>query len=502
MSALCDNIFNADNWAAVPFHFWSLVFFAFGSIVGSFLNVCIYRMPLDLSVVNPPSHCPKCKYSIPFYLNVPLVTWLSLRGRCKNCGLPISPRYFIVELFTGLMFLACWLQFGHAAPWHALAYSLFIAGLITATFIDFEHFIIPDEITLGGAVVGFFVSIWLPTLHGTTRWSEGAVLSLGGIAAGAGIVYAVLRLGKLMFGKYILDLDAKSRVIFTETGIVLPPKHLGLDQLYHQTTGWFGFQAARVELPDRCYTEIMVAISKTKIVLKSPIAEHSFNRDAVPHVEVVFKRQLSLGETGKLVGLKLNIFQSLLDWLQSLFKILIRKDGVKNLPGDYLVFTQTEAWLCPDDRKYEYGEIFYRKNDTISFHASKVEMQFRSWRDVPVQLQLRQRKLNIGEAKFDPDSVSKMEVVTDKMMLPREAMGLGDVKFMAAIGAFLGWQGAVFSLLASSLIGSVVGVILIVMRRSEMSSRIPYGPYIALAAVIWLFGGERIWNLFFPAAYH
>ena len=130
--------------------------FIYGLVMGSFLNVCIYRMPLDLSVVSPPSHCPHCKYSIPFYLNVPLLTWLSLRGKCKNCGAPISPRYLAVELLTGLAFLACWLAFGEQSPWIAAVYCLFLAGLITATFIDFEHFIIPDEITLGGAVAGFY----------------------------------------------------------------------------------------------------------------------------------------------------------------------------------------------------------------------------------------------------------------------------------------------------------------------------------------------------------
>ncbi len=115
-----DAIFNTHNWSVVPFHFWSLVFFSLGCIIGSFLNVCIYRMPLDLSVVSPPSHCPHCKYAIPFYLNIPLVTWLALRGRCKNCGAPISPRYFIVELLTGFTFLACWLVFGAASPVLAL----------------------------------------------------------------------------------------------------------------------------------------------------------------------------------------------------------------------------------------------------------------------------------------------------------------------------------------------------------------------------------------------
>jgi leader peptidase (prepilin peptidase)/N-methyltransferase len=79
-------------WTAVPFHFWSVVFFVFGSIVGSFLNVCIYRMPRGESIVHPPSHCPHCDYQIPWYLNMPLLTWLFLRGRCAHCAAPISFR--------------------------------------------------------------------------------------------------------------------------------------------------------------------------------------------------------------------------------------------------------------------------------------------------------------------------------------------------------------------------------------------------------------------------
>src|SRR5215469_6658863 len=155
-------IFNAHTWASLPFHFWSACFFVFGCMVGSFLNVCIHRMPLGLSIVSPPSHCPHCKYSIPWYLNVPLVTWLVLRGRCKNCGAPVSVRYFLVELLTGVAFLGSWLKFGsHAHAFSsiplALVYAIFLAGLIVATFIDFEHFIIPDEITFGGIAVGLLL---------------------------------------------------------------------------------------------------------------------------------------------------------------------------------------------------------------------------------------------------------------------------------------------------------------------------------------------------------
>jgi leader peptidase (prepilin peptidase)/N-methyltransferase len=371
MSTLFDNILNPHNWAVVPFHFWSLVFFCFGAIVGSFLNVCIYRMPLDLSVVSPPSHCPHCKYSIPFYLNIPLLTWLSLQGRCKNCGAPISPRYFIVELFTGLMFLSCWLAYGHQANWWlALVYSLFIAGLITATFIDFEHFIIPDEITLGGTVVGFILSILIPSMHHVQRWSEGAVMSLAGILVGAGIVYAVLRLGKWMFGRQRIKLPAGSRIIFGEMSVDLP--------------------------------------------------------------------------------------------------------GQGEIP---------------------YGELLYRDTDAIEVKARVIELVDRGYPEALVRL--RQNELTIGEDKFNPEEVPHLELVCDEIVLPREAMGLGDVKFMAAIGAFIGWQGALFSLMASSIIGAVVGLVLIVLHRREWSSKMPYGPYIALAALVWLFEGEKLFRMVF-----
>src|SRR2546427_7318366 len=200
------SIFTLEHWAAVPFHFWSVVAFVFGSIVGSFLNVCIHRLPLGQSIVYPPSHCPHCKYSIPWYLNIPLLTWLYLRGKCRNCGAPISIRYFLVELLTAVTFLSCWLAFGHQSVLLALIYCVFLAGLIVATFIDFEHFIIPDEITIGGMAAGILCSLLVPRLH--HQFSVLAALreSAVGLAFGAGVVYLILRLGKLVFGRQKLRL--------------------------------------------------------------------------------------------------------------------------------------------------------------------------------------------------------------------------------------------------------------------------------------------------------
>ena len=364
-----DAIFNRGNWTGIPFHFWSVWIFWLGCMVGSFLNVCIYRMPLGLSVVSPPSHCPHCKYSIPWYLNVPLLTWLMLRGKCKNCGAPISIRYFLVELLTGLMFLAAWIAFGRQSPAMAMVYCLFLAGLIVATFIDFEHFIIPDEISIGGMVAGFILSVLVPALHQQVTLAGAIKQSMIGLAVGGGLIYAILRMGKLMFGREKLALPADTSIVFGETEVVLP------------------------------------------------------------------------------------------------------------------------------DKTIPYGDVFYRKSDVIVLKARTVEMVDRGYRDVEVRLS--PERLRIGDDEFAPEDVKYLEAVSAEITLPREAMGFGDVKFMAAIGAFLGWQATVFSLMVSSMIGATVGVGLIVMRKQQWSSRLPYGPYIALAAIIWLFKGRAIWEMLF-----
>jgi leader peptidase (prepilin peptidase)/N-methyltransferase len=357
-------MFDPEIWARVPFHFWSLVFFCFGCIVGSFLNVCIYRMPRNESVVSPPSHCPHCNYSIPWYLNIPLVTWLYLRGKCANCRAPISVRYFLVELLTGLTFLGCWLRFGAASAPLALVFCLLLAGFIVATFIDFEHFIIPDEITIGGIVVGFICSFLVPNLQHVTSVTESMVQSFLGAAIGGGVVYAILRGGKLLFGRQKIELAGESKIFFTETCLKLPEQEIPYEDLFYRNSDVIFVKARRVEMIDRCFAETSLRL--TPVTLK------------------------------------------------------------------------------------------------------------------------------IGEEKFNTEEVPYLEVLASEIVLPREAMGFGDVKFMAAIGAFLGWPAVLFSLMGSSIIGSIVGLTLIVSRRREWSSRLPYGPYIALAATIWIFSGANI----------
>jgi leader peptidase (prepilin peptidase)/N-methyltransferase len=155
--------------------------FAFGVIIGSFLNVCIVRLPEARSIVRPPSHCPVCRRDIAWYDNVPLVSYLLLRGRCRTCGTRISPLYPIVELLTGALAVARWLRLGPTLAF--TGYFAFAAALVTITFIDLDHRIIPDVISLPGIVVGLIVSLVSPLVTPLD-----AVL---GALAGGGVLLAI-----------------------------------------------------------------------------------------------------------------------------------------------------------------------------------------------------------------------------------------------------------------------------------------------------------------------
>jgi leader peptidase (prepilin peptidase)/N-methyltransferase len=138
----------------------TLAMFALGLAFGSFLNVCIYRLPRGMSVVTPGSACPQCKDSVRFYDNVPLLSWLILRGRCRNCRNRISPRYLVVELLTGLLFLSCYQHFGYSlATVKYCTLGFLLLGLI---FTDAETQLLPDKMTLTGLGLGFAFSLMVP----------------------------------------------------------------------------------------------------------------------------------------------------------------------------------------------------------------------------------------------------------------------------------------------------------------------------------------------------
>lgn len=349
---------------------FDLVFAAFafvlGACIGSFLNVCIYRLPRDLSINQPRrSFCPACKAEIPWTQNLPLVSWIALRGRCKNCGGKISARYFVVELLTGLMFLAAWLVF--PAPM-AIAYWVFISLVIAATFIDIEHFIIPDEITIGGTILGIIASFIVPELMGADHRAVAFLTSTCSALFGFGLLWLVLEGGKLAFGKKRVRLDKPTAFSWKREG-----------------------------------------------------------------------------------------------------------DDARFTVGD-----ETSLW----------SEFFAREKDVMLMHCEQAKID-NLWYEDTV-LRFHYNRVSVDDRDFLLDEVTEITGTVRELQIPREAMGRGDLKFLAAIGAFLGWKGVLFSVFAGSLVGSFFGLATLIFGKRVWSAKLPFGPYLSLGALIWLFFGEAL----------
>lgn len=349
--------------------------FAIGASIGSFLNVVIYRVPNGLSVNDPKrSFCPNCKTQIPMRLNIPLVTWLVLRGKCKWCKTPIAFRYFLVELLTGIVFLAIWKHsLNSVGLGGVVALWIFASLLIAATFIDFDHFIIPDSITIGGTVVGVLASLAVPMLHEETVWWQGGVQSLIGAAIGFALIWLVVMMGKLAFGKIRHDFD-----------------------------------------------------EPTDFEISQPGGEE----DAII---------IQLGE-----------------------------------------------------HRYEWGDVFFRKWDRLEMDTKELYFDDEP-REFSESFRVVGDGFEIDGERVELENVKKVSGKILSAVVPREAMGFGDVKFMAMIGAFLGWQSVVFTLFAASIIGAIVGLFQKFVAKEEWSRPLPFGPYLALGAFIWLFIGPAIW---------
>ena len=174
------------------------VFFV-GAVVGSFLNVCIYRMPRDLSIVLPRSFCPHCKAKIPWYENIPLASYLLLRGKCFRCRKPIAFRYFLVELAAAGIALWLWQRYGLSVEFAASA--IFFAMILVVTMTDFETGLIPDQITYAGMILGLGLSVAGYGHFTQPFWYQKLLASGAGLLTGGGSLLLIGWLGKLVFRK-------------------------------------------------------------------------------------------------------------------------------------------------------------------------------------------------------------------------------------------------------------------------------------------------------------
>jgi leader peptidase (prepilin peptidase) / N-methyltransferase len=343
-----------------------------GGVIGSFLNACIHRMPRGISLRDPKrSFCPACKKLIPWYENLPVVSWVVLRGRCSGCGERISVRYPLVELLVAALFVAAWLAYGiPLAP----VYWVFLSLLVAATFIDIEHFIIPDEITWGGTAAGILLSLLVPAMMNTDSRLAAPALSLAGAALGFGLLWLVVEGGKLAFGK----------------------------------------------------------------------KRHRF-AEGTPFT-----------------------------WT---------RDGDR---ADIVIGEESLRW----------EEIFSRESDELVLECGELEIDGEI---VPGggRAKFRYDRVLFGSTPRALDDVDVIRGTLSGVVIPREAMGFGDVKFIAAIGAFLGWQAVLFTIFASSIIGCIAGLAGIFLARDRSGARIPFGPFLALGAAWWIFGGQTLFHWYF-----
>jgi len=341
----------------------------FGACFGSFLNVVIYRLPLpDLRVSQPKrSFCPNCKRTLPWYENLPVLGWLFLRGKCAGCKSGISFRYPLVELLSalGLVFLFA------TRPWpEAAALSLFFLLLLAATFIDFDHLIIPHEITFGGAAAGLIAASLVPGLHGAELWWKGLLAAVLAAAAGFALLWTVVNLGKLAFGKRRESYDKPER--------------------------W------TISQPDP---------------EQAPI--------------------LKLG-----------------------------------------------------DVEIEWWDLFFRPTDRLEMTCPKARIGPKNFTDA--QLIIREESIEVGGETISLEDVERMSGTTTEVVIPREAMGQGDIWFLMMIGTFTGWKGVLFTVAFASFFGTIAGTVPRLFGKSDWFNRIPFGPYLALAAGVWVVWGPSL----------
>ncbi|MGD7652341.1 MAG: prepilin peptidase [Verrucomicrobiales bacterium] len=346
--------------------------FLIGSCIGSFLNVVIYRVPLGMSVNEPKrSFCPLCKTPIPMTLNMPLISWLWLRGKCASCSAPIAFRYFGVELLTAVLFTVVWWLF---PPVVAVPLWILMALLVSITFIDAEHLIIPTGMTWVGSGIGLVAcGLWpkLPVMAGDAgTWVDG--LKAGGIGWVAGFfgLWAVVEMGKMAFGKK--------------------------EMKFEDEVDWF---------------------------LKEPEGDE-----------------------------------------------------------DPLMFVI-------DGEEIPWWDVFSRKSDRLVVECGEIVVD-----GEPAgsgQLTIRELEIELpgGEVR-QIGEMRSLAGTTRHAVIPREAMGMGDVHLLGMIGAFFGWSGVFFSLFAASIFAIVAAVI----GRIGFGRQLPFGPFLAMGCVAWAFGGWRVWE--------
>lgn len=409
-----------------------LVFILFGAAclgacLGSFLNVCIYRIPAGLSIVFPPSHCTKCKQRILWRNNIPIVSYLLLRGRCRACGAPYSPRYMLIELLTGVLF--AWFCYVDVltpigVPWpllwmHWLYHVVMVAGLIVASFIDLDHYEIPDAVTLPMMVFGI---------------------------GGAAVLSSVQLVPFLSAIPRAVHLLARSEQLWYAAGV-------GMGALLW--AGWLiWFWRRRHHIVPGAAEWVMLAVWLAFLVLHGAALGFALGGRPAP------------------------------SWLT----------GIARLGG---------LWASVVGLLAGAGSIWLVRLAGNGFLRCKrrcAARRARRWRIARPHDPRRGRRRARSQIGDRPPRIWAVILFGTKRItrwqklgpwIAKEAMGFGDVTLMAAIGAFLGWEGSlwVFPVL-SPVLALAVHFLQWLARGQRL---IPFGPYLSLAALVAVLFWPSLW---------
>ncbi len=400
----------------------SLIFnisaFCIGACIGSFLNVCIWRIPRNESVISPPSHCPKCNQTIKCYQNIPIISWLLLGGKCSSCKTSISGRYIIIELITAILFLLFWNHiWTNALPLSSVVpYAFVVASLIAITVIDIEHQRIPNVITFTGIIIAATWCISFPYTH---------------FRVGIGTIHSgeIFRHDPIMY----IAIDAIQRWVI---GFDLTPRFLAALNVFlgvFSGGGLLFFFAKSMKFVVgkrhvKTDTAVVIEITPTAIQINSApmVRLNDFFRDHHDRLQI----------SGRILDLS-----------------ILRQDPAfvdqANVTNEKIVVTDSLIVIRGTSR--------------------------------PIS------------------DLERLRIETVEWIEPREVMGMGDIKLMAMVGAFLGPGAALIILSLSSILGTMYGVFrgvaLFLRRTGSIPDTLPFGPFIAVATVSYLLLWHRVLNI-------
>ena len=391
--------------------------FAFGACVGSFLNVVVWRLPRGESLISPPSHCPKCNHPLRAWDNIPIIAWLTLRGRCRYCEAPISVRYPLVETATAVLYSLVWWRVvaANLSLNTAFAYAFLAAALVAVTLIDLDCLIIPDEITFTGLALALLIALVDP--HAV--WMADAT--------GAATT------GPVLLGTAVQDL----------VGGLVPGELTGRFATI-VNAGAGGILAGGV---------LWLFLALGNIVWGTLRGQDATGRPL---------RVTSEG-----------------------FRIDdVLEDVWQNVPA---------RASRPFKVKLDSVDDFTLKDETRSVCALPA---------LPAELLIHDGNLTAGDVEVPLTDVSNLEGDVVEWQIPREAMGLGDVKLFAMIGALLGPDPALFILLFGAVTGCLVGAGRALFQPSRRHRPIPFGPFLAAGTFMWMFFGPELFHWYSDLLLH